>query len=96
MRRSGRAALVKGSKGYGTTRAIEVIRKLQERGSIKTRDVIIKEGERLDHLAARELGSSQLWWVLAVCSDIGWSLQVPPGTVIKVPLNLSDIRNVVE
>ena len=96
MKRNGRANLVKGSKGLGTTRAIPIIRKLQERGSLRTRDVIIKEGERLDHIAARELGTSQYWWVLAVCSNIGWSLQVPPGTVIKVPLDIGIIRSVVE
>jgi len=39
----------------------------------------------LDHLAATYYKDSRYWWVLAAASEIGWGLQLPPGTVIVVP-----------
>jgi hypothetical protein len=40
--------------------------------------------DRLDSLAGTVYGDAKYWWVLAAASGIGWSLQVPPGTVINV------------
>ena len=55
----------------------------------------MKEGERLDTLANRFLGDGRLWWAIAACSQIGWGLQVPPGTIIKIPVNLSQVFGVI-
>ena len=51
---------------------------------------ILEEGERLDYLAGVYYGDSSLWWVLAAASGIGYALQVPPGTVIRVPSSISE------
>tara|TARA_R110001592_G_scaffold188358_6_gene433613 strand:+ start:43187 stop:43396 length:210 start_codon:yes stop_codon:yes gene_type:complete len=64
-------------------------------GRLRTSSYVIKESERLDTLAARFLGDSGLWWVLATCSNIGWNLQVPPGTQILIPENLEIISTMV-
>ena len=48
---------------------------------------ILKEGTRLDHLAGAIYGDGALYWVIAAASGIGWGLQVPPGTIIKIPTN---------
>ena len=95
MDRYARTNLIKGGIGLSTTRAIPLIRKMIEFKQLRTYDHISREGERLDHIAARKLGSSQLWWVLAVCSDIGWALQIPPGTVVKIPADLGQIAGAV-
>ncbi len=55
---------------------------------------ILEEGERLDYLAGIFYGDSSLWWVLAAASGIGYALQVPPGTVIRIPNSLSEIFGV--
>jgi nucleoid-associated protein YgaU len=52
------------------------------------------EGERLDVLAGQIYNDARYWWVLAAASDIGWGMQVPPGTVIRIP-DLSDIANLI-
>jgi len=45
----------------------------------------------LDHIAGKELGDSQLWWVIAAASRIGWWLQVPPGTVLRIPTKMTQV-----
>ena len=55
---------------------------------------ILEEGERLDYLAGVYYGDSSFWWVLAAASGIGYALQIPPGTVIRVPTSLSEVLGV--
>tara|TARA_B100000424_G_C22788698_1_gene423647 strand:- start:206 stop:511 length:306 start_codon:yes stop_codon:yes gene_type:complete len=55
---------------------------------------ILEEGERLDYLAGIYYGDSSFWWVLAAASGIGYALQVPPGTVIRVPNSLAEVLGV--
>ena len=52
---------------------------------------ILKEGERLDHLAGQYYGDGKLWWIIAAASGIGWGLQVPPGTFIRIPTELTAV-----
>ena len=42
-------------------------------------------------MAANVYGDSSLWWIIAAASNIGWGLQVPPGTVLKIPTDLGQI-----
>jgi len=88
MNRYSQNTLINGGTGLSTSKLIPIVRRLREAGQIKYRQRILKDGERLEHVAAQELGSSQLWWVLAAMSDIGWPMQLPPGTVINIPTSL--------
>lgn len=49
---------------------------------------------RLDNLAGEMYEDARYWWVLAAASDIGWGLQVPPGTIINV-LDINDVKRLV-
>ena len=51
-----------------------------------------KEGERLDQIAGKFYDDGRYWWVIAAASNIGWWLQVPTGTRLIVPLDLSEIE----
>lgn len=53
----------------------------------------LRQGERIDHLAAKQYGDATLWWVIAAASGVGWSAQCPPGTVLRVPSDLNQIFN---
>jgi len=64
-------------------------------GRIRTEVIILSEGERLDHVAAKAYGNGRLWWIISAASGIGWALQPPPGTRLLVPVNLSDIAMLV-
>lgn len=52
--------------------------------------IVVTGVDRLDSLAGSVYGDAKYWWVLAAASDIGWGLQVPPGTV----LNIIDIKQI--
>lgn len=75
---------------YGTSKIISVIREKIASGDIRFREDFVREAERLDTIAGAEYGDAKLYWVIAAASNIGWCLQVPPGTVIKIP-NITDI-----
>lgn len=77
-------------KYFGTTRALERIRSGISQGTIGYTASTLKEGDRLDIVAGRAYGDASLWWVIAAASNIGWVGQVPPGTLIRIPM-LSDV-----
>lgn len=53
--------------------------------------VNLADKQRLDHIAAKNYGDPTLWWVIASASGIGWAMQCPPGTVLKVPTDLNAV-----
>jgi len=80
------ASLLNLGTQYGTTRIVPIIRLGVSSGTIPLVDsVTISGNQRLDHLASKYYKDSRLWWVLAAASEIGWGLQIPPGTIINVP-----------
>ena len=91
MKRYDRTSLLSSGKFYGTSKISANLRAAAVNRSIEIKVQILQEGERLDHIAAIEYGDSSLWWVVAGCSGIGWSLQVPPGTLLLIPTNLDQV-----
>jgi len=78
---------------FGTSDAITNLRDGVRGGTIQFDEYTIQEKERLDVLAGRFYGDGRLWWVLASVSNVGWILQIPPGTKIVVP-KLSDVQRI--
>lgn len=89
LRRYTRAPILQFGKKFGTSFAIPAIRTNVQNGNIRFADLVTQENERLDILAGQFYGDGKLWWVIAAASEIGWALQVPPGTVLRIP-NLDD------
>lgn len=87
--------LINGGKLLGTNGALQRIRDAIATGSVSTTTIVIKESDRLDTIAGRFYGDGRLWWVIAAASGIGWWLQVPPGTRLVVPTDLSSIEGLV-
>jgi hypothetical protein len=52
--------------------------------------------QRLDHVAAKTYGDATLWWVIAAASGIGWSMQCPAGTVLRVPSDLNQVFDLIK
>lgn len=76
----------------GTAYSVSLIRTNIKAGNIRVMKTIIATGaDRLDALAGALYGDARYWWVLAAASDIGWGLQIPPGTVINV-LDLNEVE----
>ena len=71
-----------------------VIYNAVQSGVIQTTYRILEEGERLDQIAGVVYGDAKLWWMIAAASGIGWALQVPPGTRLRIPTNPSEVFGV--
>ena len=95
LRRYSRAPRLNGGTTYGTSRAATAIYRAVQSGIITTRIVTLKGAERLDILAGKYYGDGTLWWVIAAASGTGWALQCPPGTVLKIPTNLSQVSSLI-
>tara|TARA_Y100001937_G_C6939980_1_gene249908 strand:+ start:193 stop:498 length:306 start_codon:yes stop_codon:yes gene_type:complete len=78
----------------GISKACYKIHQAIEDGSLNYTVHILEQGERLDYLAGINYGDSSLWWVLAAASGIGYALQVPPGTIIRIPTSISEVFGV--
>lgn len=72
-------------RSYGTSQSIIRIRNAIKTGVLDYDTRILKGMERLDTLAGEIYGEGRYWWILAAASDIGWGMQVPPGTIIRIP-----------
>jgi hypothetical protein len=94
MRRYGRTPTIGIGYRYGTSYALPAIRENMNAGNIRFQQITLQESNRLDILAGAYYGDGKLWWVIAAASDIGWTLQVPVGTIIKIP-DLSDVSRYV-
>lgn len=79
---------------FGTSQAVAVIRAAIKSGRLPYTSTVIRGVERLDTLSGTIYGDARYWWVLAAASDIGWGLQVPPGTIIIIP-DLSNVGQLV-
>ncbi len=79
---------------FGTSVAIQNIRKAIKDGRVEIKTIVVRGAERLDTIAGSVYGDSRYWWVLAAASDVGWGLQIPPGTIVNVP-DLSQVLKVV-
>jgi len=60
-------------------------------GSIPAIFSKLTESQRLDVIAAQQYGDPSYWWVIAAASGIGWGLQCPPGTILRIPTNLAKV-----
>jgi len=70
---------------YGTGKAREAIQRAISDGRLSIVKTIVVQGrERLDTLAGAAYGDGRYWWVLAAASNVGWGLQVPPGTIVRI------------
>lgn len=94
IKRYARSNILGVNKQFGTSRAIQAIRDGMVSGIINFRTQRVLEGQRLDSIAGDVYNDGRLWWIIAAASEIGWGLQVPPETVLRIP-NLDDVTSVV-
>jgi nucleoid-associated protein YgaU len=94
MRRYARTPVLNYNQMFGTAEATTEIRRGVANNSISFEVRTSVEGDRLDILAGIYYGNGSLWWVIAAASNIGWGLQVPPGTLLRIP-SVADIGELV-
>jgi nucleoid-associated protein YgaU len=87
--------VTQGGKILQTARGVMRIRSAIKAGALVYRVIIVREGERLDKIAGEVYGDGRLWWVIAAASNIGWWMQVPAGTHLRVPTDLGQVIGLV-
>jgi hypothetical protein len=87
--------ILDGGRNFGTNKLSRRIYLACEAGAINCKLSILAENQRLDQIAGSEYGDSSLWWIIAAASGIGWALQCPAGTSIRIPVNPDEIYNIV-
>ena len=78
-------------EGTSASNASYLIFKAVASGLIESQSIIMEEGKRLDQIAGESYGDAGYWWVIAAASGIGWGMQVPPGTLVKIPNSLEKV-----
>lgn len=78
--------------GLKTARSVTRLRAAIKAGRITTFQRALKQGERIDQIAAAQYGDARLWWVIAAASNIGWWMQAPPGTRIVIPTDIAEVE----
>ena len=96
INRYARTPRIKGGTQFGTSMAASTIYRAVQRGLLAMETRELRASERLDHVAGEFYGDGRLWWIIAAASGIGWAPQCPPGTVINIPTNLSQIEDLVD
>lgn len=86
---------IRGGSTIASAKGVDRIRSAYRRGEISVTERILKEGERIDKIAGDTFGDGRLWWVIAALSDVGWWMQLPPGTVIRIPTDVRDVLEIV-
>ena len=51
----------------------------------------LESNTRLDVIAYEAYGDASLWWIIAAASGIGWSMQLSPGSYVRIPVNVDVI-----
>ncbi len=78
-----------------TAGAVNQIRAAMRSGIIGYTEYVLKENQRIDHLAGDVFNDGRKWWILAAMSNIGWSMQLPAGTIIKIPVYPAQITGLI-
>jgi len=80
-----------GGRSYGVADYIRAIHLAIAQNRLDYDTYVMKSSDRLDNLAAIHYGANDLWWVIAAASGIGWALQVPATTFIRIPTSLNQV-----
>ena len=84
-----------GKRFISSSSANKTIKQMVDSGQLKTKDYVLSDSQRLDVVAANFYGDAKYWWIIAAASGIGWQCQVPAGTLLKIPVSLQKILNMV-
>lgn len=87
-----KTSILRMGEQYGTAFGVTIVRTAIKNGTLTTSEFIVHEAQRLDTIAGSIYGDGRYWWVLAATSNIGWGLQIAPGTL----LNVADLADVAE
>ena len=80
-----------GKRFYPSSNSPRLIKSAVRSGKLEVQKFVLATGQRLDVVAANFYGDPAYWWVIAAASGIGWQCQVPPGTLLLIPVSLNKV-----
>jgi hypothetical protein len=86
---------IRGGQLLATSTSARNLKIAVRNNQITLKTIVAGEGARLDSIAGKEYGDARMYWLIAACSGIGWSMQVPPGTILRIPTDLAQVRAIV-
>jgi hypothetical protein len=86
---------IRGGQLLATSTSARNLKIAVRNNQITLKTIVAGEGARLDSIAGEEYGDARMYWLIAACSGIGWSMQVPPGTILRIPTDLAQVRAIV-
>ena len=78
-------------KSISNSDCVRIIQRGIETGQIDIETSVLAGNQRLDVLSGQIYGSSEFWWVIAAASGIGWGMQLPAGTLLRIPKNINQV-----
>ena len=84
------SALIEGTS-LSNSECVQAIQNAISIGELDFESFSLAGSQRLDVLAGQFYGTSEFWWVIAAASGIGWGLQVPAGTLIRIPRDINKV-----
>lgn len=61
---------------------------------VETVEHVVRQGERLDHIAFRFLGDESYWWVVALVNGIDYPFSsggLTAGSTLRIPREIRDV-----
>ncbi len=55
-----------------------------------------ERGDRMDKLASKYFGDDEYWWIIALVNNIGYPLGIAPGTVLRVPTDITPVLELLD
>lgn len=83
-----------GNRFIGTSDQTTTIFNATDSGAITCVIKQLDANTRLDILAYESYGDASLWWIIAAASGIGWSMQLSPGTYVRIPTDLNAVYEI--
>lgn len=81
-------------KSILNSNCVNIIQRGMRQGEISYDVFTLTGHQRLDVLSGQFYGTSEFWWVIAAASGIGWGMQVPAGTLLKIPRDINSILGI--
>tara|TARA_B100000035_G_C21035162_1_gene570534 strand:+ start:3288 stop:3575 length:288 start_codon:yes stop_codon:yes gene_type:complete len=78
-------------KSISNSECVQIVQEGIRTGRISIDTSVLAGNQRLDVLSGQIYGTSEFWWVIAAASGIGWGMQVPAGTLLRIPTDINQV-----
>ena len=78
-------------KSISNSDCVRIVQEGIRTGQISIETSVLSGNQRLDVVSGQIYGTSEFWWVIAAASGIGWGMQAPAGTLLRIPKDINQV-----